>query len=133
MHDGNDMTEKPLREITITFSGRTQGNPGPGSWKAHLWKPATKLRETLDSTAENTTNTRMELMAALEGILRVKDGATLTMLGSDYVVRGMNEWLPGWQATRWRKSSGKRVENVDLWLALVDAVKKHRSVTWKPL
>lgn len=50
---------------------------------------------------------------------------------SDYVVRSMNEWLPLWQANRWRKAGGKRVENMDLWEALVEAVKKHWRVTWR--
>lgn len=125
------MTEQKPREITVTFSGKTQGNPGPGSWMAHQWEPATNKQRTLRDKAEGTTNTRMELMGALKGLLHVEAGSNVTMLGSDYVVRGMNEWLPGWQANRWRKASGKRVENVDLWQALVEAVKKHRSVTWR--
>jgi ribonuclease HI len=125
------MTEETRREITVTFSGKTQGNPGPGTWTAHQWEPATDKQRTLRGTAEGTTNTRMELMAALKGLLLVEAGSCLTMIGSDYVVRSMNEWLPLWQMNRWRKASGKRVENVDLWQALVEAVKKHRRVTWR--
>lgn len=65
-------------------------------------------------------------MAALTGLLHVDVGFCFTMSGGDYMIRSMNEWFPLWQANRWRKAGGKRAENVDLWQALVEAVKKHR-------
>lgn len=125
------MTEQKPREITVTFKGSCQGNPGPGSWKAHLWEPVTGKQDTARGEVPDTTNNRMELTAALQGIKRVKAGANVTMVGSQYVVRGMTEWLAKWQANGWRKGGGGRVEHRELWEALFEAVKKHRSVTWR--
>ena len=131
MHDGTDMTEQKPREITVTFSGKTQGNPGPGSWKAHLWEPATGKQDTARGEVRDTTNIRMELTAALQGIKCVREGANVTMVGSQYVVRGMNEWVAKWQANGWRKGGGGRVEHRELWKALIKAVKRHQRVTWR--
>jgi ribonuclease HI len=131
MHDGTDMTEQKPREITVTFKGSCQGNPGPGSWKAHLWEPATRKQDTLRGEVRDTTNIRMELTAALEGVLRVTAGANVTMVGSQYVVQGMNEWVAKWQANGWRAASRKRVEHRELWEAINAAVKRHRKVTWR--
>ena len=125
------MTEETPREVTVTFTGSCKGNPGPGSWKVHLWEPATRKQNTPTGDVPNTTNIRMELTAALEGVLRVKAGASLTMIGSNYVVQGMNEWIAKWQANGWRKGGGGRVEHRELWEALIEAVKKHRRVTWR--
>ncbi|CAO4194263.1 RNase H family protein [Methylorubrum extorquens] len=125
------MTEKTLREVTVTFTGSCKGNPGPGSWKALLWDPATRKQDTARGDVPNTTNIRMELTAALEGIHRVKAGASLTMVGSNYVVQGMTEWITKWQANGWRKGGGGRVEHRELWEALIGAVKKHRTVMWR--
>jgi len=125
------MTEETPREVTVTFTGSCKGNPGPGSWKARLWEPATRKQDTATGDVPNTTNIRMELTAALEGVLRVRAGASLTMVGSAYVVQGMTEWIAKWQANGWRKGGGGRVEHRELWEALVEAVKKHRQVTWR--
>ncbi len=131
MHDGIDMTEQKPREITVTFKGSCQGNPGPGSWEARMWEPATRKQDDIDGIVRHTTNNRMELRAALEGVLYAREGANLTMIGSKYVVQGMTEWVAKWQANGWRNASKKRVENRELWEALIEAVKKHRQVAWK--
>ena len=126
------MTEETPREVTVTFAGRCRGNPGPGSWKATVEEPRTGKRRVENGTDQDTTSNRMELTAALKGIGQVRPGANLTMVGnSQYVVRGMGEWVAGWQARGWRTNDGKRLENADLWGALVAAVKRHRRVTWR--
>ncbi|WP_375276094.1 RNase H family protein, partial [Methylorubrum thiocyanatum] len=91
---------------------------------------ANRLKSSDDG--QDTTSNRMELTAALKGIGQVRPGANLTMVGnSQYVVRGMSEWVAGWQANGWRTNGGKRVENADLWGALVAAVRRHGRVTWR--
>lgn len=125
------MTNKKLREVTATFKGTCQGNPGPGRWKVDLREPATGKQDSPWGDVENTTNNRMELTAALEGLRRVKAGANVTMVGSQYVVRGMTEWVAKWQAQGWRKGGRGRVEHRELWEALIEAVKRHRTVTWR--
>lgn len=114
-------------KTVITFDGACLGNPGPGGWAA-LIRDASGER--LVSGAErNTTNNRMELLAAICG-LESAEVADVVMVGdSQYVVKGFSEWLPGWKRKNWKRGT-KPVANVDLWQALDAAVARHRSVTW---
>jgi ribonuclease HI len=78
-----------------------------------------------------TTNNRMELSAAIEGLCALKQPCRATVHSdSEYVVRGMTLWLPRWQESRWRTARGKPVENADLWVRLAAAAERHE-VTWQ--
>lgn len=79
-----------------------------------------------------TTANRMELTAAVEALTALNPGSIVTILtNSEYVTKGMTEWLPGWKAKGWRTSSKKPVLNADLWEALDAAAAKHASVRWQ--
>ena len=74
----------------------------------------------------------MEPSAAIAGLNALSPGAVVTMLGdSQYVTKGITEWLPGWKAKGWRGANKKAVANVELWQALEAAVSRHLSVTWE--
>jgi len=78
-----------------------------------------------------TTNNRMELAAAIEALNALRPGASVTMIGdSQYVLKSMTEWLPGWKAQGWRTAQRKPVLNAELWRALEAAVAQHAEVLW---
>jgi ribonuclease HI len=114
--------------ITIYTDGACSGNPGPGGWGALL-----KFKETekeLSGFEPLTTNNRMELMAAimaLEALTRPCQVELFT--DSQYVKKGISEWLPGWKARGWRTADKKPVKNDDLWKRLDQANNRH-TVTW---
>jgi ribonuclease HI len=74
----------------------------------------------------------MELTAAIEGLNAASPGASVTMVGdSEYVIKGVTEWLPGWKARGWRTSQGKPVANLELWKALEAGIARHVNVRWE--
>jgi ribonuclease HI len=119
--------------VTLYCDGSCLGNPGPGGWAALLLvardgKPHEKL---LTGGAPETTNNRMELTAAIEGLRALKRPCTVVVFtDSNYVVKGMTEWIRGWIAKGWKNSQKKPVENKDLWEALLDAASPHE-VKWR--
>ena len=126
------MTNEPVREIAIAFLVSCKGNPGPGSYKAKLVDLRTRAEETVEGREASTTANRMELTAVLNALNALPPGVSVTVLsGSEYVVKGMTEWLPGWRANGWRTSSKKPVLNADLWGALDAAASKHAKVAWR--
>ncbi|MDX1413845.1 MAG: ribonuclease HI [Candidatus Promineifilaceae bacterium] len=105
-----------------------KGNPGPGGWGVVL--------ETSDETEQNsgseaaTTNNRMELMAAIEGLLLLPLGSDVQVFTtSDYVFQGATRWIHGWRHRNWQKRDGKPVANADLWQAL-DKLQEGYAVRW---
>jgi ribonuclease HI len=125
-------TEHPERHITIAFDGGCIGNPGPGGYGAILVNDCTGSEMTVKGREADTTNNRMELRAAIEGLNALRPGAYVHMLGdSQYVTKGFTEWLPNWKARGWTASGGKPVANVESWRALEVAVERHRTVTWE--
>lgn len=102
----------------IFCDGACSGNPGPGGWGALVRWSGRELHR-WGGTKERTTNNRMELLAALEG-LRALPHPMPTRVTSDsqYLVKGMNEWLNGWKHRGWKTSMGKAVDNTDLWKLL---------------
>ncbi|SEM33763.1 ribonuclease HI [Roseovarius azorensis] len=112
-------------EITIHTDGSCLNNPGPGGWAAAVrrYTDDQEIKKALLSgRSPKTTNNRMEMTAALRGLGKIKrdEKAQITVFSdSQLLVRGMTEWLPNWQKNGWRNSSGKPVENRDLWEALV--------------
>jgi ribonuclease HI len=117
-----------MTAVEIWTDGACRGNPGPGGWAALL---IAKSREKLLSGAElKTTNNRMELTAAIRALEALKEPCSVQLYtDSEYVQRGVTEWLPGWKQRGWRTAARKPVKNVDLWQALDALVERHR-VQW---
>ena len=106
--------------VTIYTDGACKGNPGPGGWGALLISGKTKKE--IFGGELNTTNNRMELTAVIEGLLALKKPCKVTLyLDSEYVRKGITEWISGWKARGWRTAAKQPVKNVDLWQRL-DAV-----------
>lgn len=115
--------------ILITDGSCPLGNPGPGGW-ACLMKCQTHER-VLTGGHPATTNNRMELMAAIEGLRALKTSCRAELItDSMYVKQGITEWLPKWRLNGWRSSSGKPVLNQDLWEQLDQLAQKHE-VHWE--
>ena len=114
--------------VEIYTDGACRGNPGPGGWAAVLLCDGHE-RELVGAEVA-TTNNRMELTAvirALEALTRPVEARIYT--DSQYVRRGITEWLPSWKARGWRTADRKPVKNQDLWEALERSAAKHR-LTW---
>ena len=115
--------------IRLFTDGACRGNPGPGGWAAILEIDG-ESRE-LSGAAPDTTNNRMELTAAIEGLGATPDGATVEVISdSRYVIDGITQWIHRWKRHDWKKSDRKPVLNQDLWQAL-SAVVDARQVTWQ--
>jgi ribonuclease HI len=108
--------------------GACLGNPGPGGWGA-LLRYGGSERE-LSGGEPDTTNNRMELMAAIAALEALTRGCAVDLYtDSRYVQQGIRDWLPRWQANGWRTSDRKPVKNQDLWQRLAAAAASHR-VEW---
>jgi ribonuclease HI len=106
-----------LNEVVIYTDGACKGNPGPGGWGAWLKSGATE--KDLFGGELNTTNNRMELTAVIEGLAALKRPCkVLLYLDSQYVRKGITEWIRGWKAKGWMTASKQPVKNVELWQRL---------------
>ena len=115
--------------VEIFTDGACSGNPGPGGYGA-LLKYRGKIKEITGCELE-TTNNRMEMKAVIEALRQIKRPCTIEVVtDSNYVVKGMTEWLPGWVERNWLNSKKKPVLNKDLWEELVKLSRPHR-ITWK--
>ena len=116
-------------KITIYTDGACSGNPGPGGWAAILIYNG---HEKEISGSENpTTNNRMELIAAIEGLNALKAPSSVILYtDSRYVMDGLTKWLPRWKANGWKTSDKKSVKNEDLW-RLLDEVASRHEVDWR--
>ena len=114
--------------VDIFTDGACSGNPGPGGWGA-LLRYRDKEREICGGELQ-TTNNRMELMAAIQALETLKRPVVARLhTDSKYVKDGIMEWLPRWKARGWRTADKKPVKNVDLWQRLEQALVRHR-VEW---
>ena len=114
--------------VEIATDGACKGNPGPGSWGVLLRAGGTE-RE-LSGGETLTTNNRMELMAAIEGLRALKRPCRVKLsTDSRYVLDGLTKWVAGWQRNGWKTSAKQPVKNGDLWRALIDAAAPHR-IDW---
>jgi ribonuclease HI len=116
-------------EVLLFTDGACSGNPGPGGW-AYILRHPESGREVERSGAEaETTNNRMELRAVIEGLQALKRPTHVELFtDSEYVRRGLSEWLPKWKANGWRRREGKSlkpVKNVELWQQLDELVARH--------
>ena len=115
--------------VEIYADGACRGNPGPGGWAATL-EYGEHLRE-LSGAEAQTTNNRMELTAVIRALEALKRGVSARVhTDSEYVIRGINEWLPNWKARGWRTADRKPVKNQDLWEQLDAAAARHQ-IEWK--
>jgi ribonuclease HI len=120
------MTE--LSKVEIATDGACKGNPGPGGWGA-LIRAGDKEKE-LSGGERLTTNNRMELTAAIEGLNALKRPCRVTLsTDSRYVMDGLTKWIKGWQKNGWKTAAKQPVKNADLWQALLDAAAPHR-IEW---
>jgi len=116
-------------EVILFTDGACSGNPGPGGW-AFILRHQPTGRELRQSGGEaRTTNNRMELMAVIEGLKALKRRTRVQVVtDSEYVSRGMTEWIHGWIRNGWRRGSkkgAKPVKNAELWQELVELCGKH--------
>lgn len=116
--------------FAVWSDGSCIGNPGPGGYAAICIAPDGSEHAVVSGNAERSTNQRMEMIAAAEGIAQVPEGVPVTVrTDSKYVVDGMTSWLAGWKRRGWKKADGGPVANLDLWQRL-EAVCSRRVVTW---
>ena len=115
--------------VIIYTDGACRGNPGPGGW-ATLLRYGDHVRE-LSGAEAATTNNRMELMAAIRGLEALNRPTVVDLYtDSQYVQKGISEWLAGWIARGWRTASKTPVKNTDLWQRLQAASAPH-TVQWR--
>jgi ribonuclease HI len=115
--------------VEIWTDGACKGNPGPGGWGA-LLKLGT-VEKTLHGGEPLTTNNRMEMLAVIEALGALKRPCKVLLhVDSQYVMKGMTEWIHGWKQRGWRTADKKPVKNADLWQRMDEEVAKH-SITWK--
>ncbi|NCT71534.1 MAG: ribonuclease HI [Xanthomonadaceae bacterium] len=118
-----------MKHVSIHTDGSCLGNPGPGGW-AVLLRYGEKEREVVGGEAQ-TTNNRMELMAAIAALEVLTEGCEVTLhIDSQYVRQGITEWMPGWVRRGWKTAGGDPVKNRDLWERLHAATGRHR-IDWK--
>ena len=118
-----------MYQIKLYTDGSCLGNPGPGGWACLLLSG--QYTKELTGVESQTTNNRMELKAAIEGLSAIRDHSEVEVFSdSSYLVRGMNELIARWKQTGWCTASGKPVQNQDLWAELQQAAARHAWVTW---
>lgn len=109
--------------VVIYTDGSCEPNPGPGGWAALVYVDGAE--KVLTGSATNTTNNRMELTAALEALRSLPVPAQVSLhTDSEYLKRGITEWMPNWKARNWKRKGGK-LANIDLWQTLDTILKKH--------
>ena len=117
-----------MTQVDLYTDGACRGNPGPGGWGALLI--AQDSRKELMGAEILTTNNRMELMGAIQGLGALKRRCAVRVYtDSKYVLQGLTEWLPDWKARGWRTAAKKPVKNQDLWEKL-DAAVQLQDIEW---
>ena len=114
----------------IYTDGACSGNPGPGGWGAVILDQNDKQKN-ISGSEKNTTNNRMELLAAIMSLKKIKTNSEVVIFtDSTYVKNGITEWMKKWKKNGWKNSSKKPVKNKDLWEKL-DKLCEANSVSWK--
>ncbi len=117
-----------MKKIEIFTDGACSGNPGPGGWGVLL--RYNKHEKRMKGGARETTNNRMELTAAIKAIQAVKQSCTIELTtDSEYVRKGITEWMYKWKQNNWKNSSKKTIKNLDLWQQLDQEVQNHK-INW---
>ena len=116
-------------KVVMYTDGACRGNPGPGGWGVIL--SYQNEEKSLNGFEPDTTNNRMELTAAIEGLRALKRACDVDLkTDSKYVMQGINDWMSNWKSNGWKTAAKKPVKNADLWKLLDEQVKKHR-VKWE--
>jgi ribonuclease HI len=114
-------------DVILYADGACSGNPGPGGWAALLESPSTGKTVELVGSDPATTNNRMEMTAVLRGLERLEKVPSRVHVVSDsnYVIKGLTEWIRGWERNGWRTANKQPVKNQELWIELAGAVRRH--------
>lgn len=125
----------------IHTDGGCRGNPGLGGWGAVLQviqtsstdRPTIRKELDINGAERHTTNNRMELMAAIESLkhLTTKSRKVIVVSDSQYLVKGMSEWIDGWKRRGWKTGDRKPVQNADLWQQLDSLAQSFSDLRWK--
>jgi ribonuclease HI len=124
--------DKQLANVVIYTDGACKGNPGPGGWGAMLRSVDGSVKELFGGELA-TTNNRMEMMAVIQALAILKRPCRVTLyVDSQYVLKGITEWLTGWKAKGWKTAAKQPVKNVDLWQKL-DQLVSHggHTIDWR--
>lgn len=117
-----------MKHVQIYTDGACRGNPGPGGWGA-LLRYGSHEKKVYGAEA-HTTNNRMELMAAIQALATLKASCKIELhTDSQYLQKGITEWLTGWKKRGWKKADKKPIKNADLWKALDHEASRHQ-VNW---
>ena len=121
--------ELPEDTARVFVKGTCRGNSGAGTWAVVI--EMDEETEQASGAVDETTNNRMELMAAIEGISRIPTGTSAQIVTeSDYLYQGATLWINGWRQRGWKKKDGKPVSNLDLWQEL-DKLQQQRVISWQ--
>ena len=116
-----------VKEVKLITDGACLGNPGPGGWAAIL--RYNEHKKELWGSEPHTTNNRMELRAAIEGLKALKEGCAVEVVtDSEYLKNGITTWIHGWKKKGWMTATKKPVVNQDLWKALDEQTSRHQTV-----
>ena len=116
-------------KFKIYTDGACSGNPGKGGWAAIILDGLNQ--SSISGNESNTTNNRMELMAPIMALKKIKKKSDITILtDSKYVKDGITDWIKKWKQNNWKSSNKKPVKNKDLWVKLDNSCQKHK-ITWK--
>jgi len=117
-----------VKTVEIFSDGACRGNPGPGGWGVLLRYG--KNERSLCGAEQDTTNNRMELTAALEGLKSLKEPCSVILTtDSQYLRKGITEWIISWKAKGWKTSARQPVKNQDLWQA-IDEIAQQHNIEW---
>lgn len=117
-----------MTDVIMYTDGACRGNPGPGGWG--VWMRAGEREKELFGGELQTTNNRMELLAAIRGLRALRKRCTVQLYtDSEYLRKGITEWIAGWKARGWKTSARKPVKNADLW-QLLDDLSCQQDVHW---
>jgi ribonuclease HI len=123
------IADEAVHTVEIFTDGACKGNPGPGGWGTIL-RYGSQEKE-LHGGEPETTNNRMELMAAIQGLESLtRPSAVHLYTDSVYLINGITKWVAGWKRNGWKTKDKKPVKNVDLWTRLEEATTRH-DVTWQ--
>lgn len=117
-----------MKHVYIYTDGACRGNPGPGGWGAILRYG--RHEKILSGAETHTTNNRMELMAAIQALTVMREACKIELYtDSQYLQKGITEWLPDWKKRGWKTAGKKPIKNADLWESLDEQAKRHQ-ITW---
>ena len=118
-----------MKKVLLITDGACKGNPGKGGWACIL--RFGEVKREIFGSSPHTTNNRMELAAAIEGLERLKEKCAVEIVtDSEYVKNGITKWVAGWKRNGWRNKEKQPVKNQDLWVTLDKLVSDHQT-EWK--